>query len=99
MLSWHQSDQIKKGTFLSQRKYTLNLLWDSGILGCSPYKTLIDPFHRFQENEGDMLINVGQYQRLVGKLIYLFQTRPNISYVVGVVTCQSIYPCSNYKTF
>ena len=34
-------------------------------------------------------VDTGQYQRLVGKLIYLSHTRPNIVFAVGVV--KSVY--------
>ena len=33
-----------------------------------------------------MLVDKGRYQRLVGKLIYLSHTRPDIAYVVSVVS-------------
>ena len=36
--------------------------------------------------EGEKLANKGQYQRMVGKLIYLSHTRPDIAYAVGVVS-------------
>jgi hypothetical protein len=36
--------------------------------------------------EGEPLEDIGQYQKLAGKLIYLTVTRPDISYVVGQVS-------------
>ena len=36
--------------------------------------------------EGEKLANRGQYQKMVGKHIYLSHTRPDIAYVVGVVS-------------
>lgn len=53
-----------------------------GIISCKPCET--------QENEGDRLIDVGKYHKLVGKLIYLPSTRPDISYPIGI-TRQSMH--------
>ncbi|GKA20529.1 putative RNA-directed DNA polymerase [Tanacetum coccineum] len=77
-----------KGICLSQRKYSLELLSEFGMLDCNPSKTplyvsknknkpvkLVDGDERF-------LDNITKFQKLVGKLIYLTLTRPDISYVV-----------------
>lgn len=56
------------------------------MLGCRPYETLIESNHCLQVNEGYQLIDIGRYQRLVGKLIYLTLTRPNSSYAMGVAS-------------
>lgn len=59
----------KKGVVISQRKYTLNLLKEIGMLGCKPLDTSIEPNTRLGKEEGDH-IDRGRYQRLVGELIY-----------------------------
>jgi hypothetical protein len=55
------------------------------MLGCRPVNTPIDPNHKLSEGIDDQ-VEKGQYQRLVGKLIYLAHTRPDISYAVSVVS-------------
>ena len=42
--------------------------------------------HGLQITEEAQLADQGHYQRLVGKLIYLSHTRPDIAYAVGVVS-------------
>lgn len=79
--SWYA--RSKKGTFLYHHKYVLDLLKDSGMLGCKTCKTLIKSNHCLQASEGNRLIDIGRYQRLMGKFIYLTLIRPNISYVVS----------------
>jgi hypothetical protein len=74
-----------KGIVLSQRKYVLDLLGETGMLGCRPASTPIDPNHKLCAESGDP-VNKETYQRLVGKLIYLCHTRPDISYAVSVVS-------------
>ena len=74
-----------KGIFLSQRKYVLDLLSETGMLGCRPASTPIDPNHKLCAESGDP-VNKESYQKLVGKLIYLCHTRPDISYAVSVVS-------------
>ena len=42
--------------------------------------------HGLEMKDGGKPVNKEQYQRLVGKLIYLAHTRPDITYAVGVVS-------------
>jgi len=74
-----------KGIVLSQRKYILDLLHETGMLGCRPASTPIDPNHNLCAKSGHP-VNKERYQRLVGRLIYLCHTRPDISYAVSVVS-------------
>ena len=76
----------KDSMFISQRKYILDLLKETGSLGSKPATTPIDPNHRLGLDSEEHLVDKGRYQRLVGKLIYLSHTRPDIAYVMGVVS-------------
>ncbi|GJZ31830.1 putative RNA-directed DNA polymerase [Tanacetum coccineum] len=74
-----------KGICLNQRKYVLDLLSDYGMLACKPARTpMISKLSvSNEESESDPLLdNVVDYQKLMGKLIYLTNTRPDISYAV-----------------
>jgi len=74
-----------KGIILSQRKYVLDLLAQTGMLGCRPCGSPIDRNHQMCAESGDP-VNRERYQRLVGRLIYLCHTRPDICYAVSVVS-------------
>ncbi|KAL5567125.1 hypothetical protein UlMin_030289 [Ulmus minor] len=75
----------KNGIFLSQRKYILDLLAETGMLGCKPTKTPIEQNHKLFLCLDATSTDKARYQRLVGKLIYLSHTRPDIAYAVCVV--------------
>ena len=46
----------KKWIVFSQRKYVLNLLKETGMRGCRPANTPIDPNHKLgDDKEGDMV--------------------------------------------
>lgn len=77
--------QSPKGIVLSQRKYVLDLLNETGMLGCRSASTPIDKNHNSCAELGDP-VNKERYQRLVGQLIYLCHTRLEISYAVSVVS-------------
>ncbi|KAK3006048.1 hypothetical protein RJ639_017338 [Escallonia herrerae] len=76
----------KEGIFISQQKYVLDLLEETGKLGCRPSNTPIEPNHRLAEFMEGESTDKGMYQRLVGKLIYLSHTKPDIAYAVSVVS-------------
>ncbi|GJX75405.1 retrovirus-related pol polyprotein from transposon TNT 1-94 [Tanacetum coccineum] len=70
------------GTHLSQRKYILDLLQDAGLTACKPAPFPIPTHLKLSIDKGTPLTDVGVYRRLVGRLLYLIMTRPDISYVV-----------------
>lgn len=76
----------KQGIFLSQRKYILDLLSEVGLLDCKPADTPIVQNHRLGIYTDQVFTDKGRYQRLVGKLIYLSHTRPDIAYAISVVS-------------
>ncbi|XP_043705548.1 uncharacterized mitochondrial protein AtMg00810-like [Telopea speciosissima] len=55
------------------------------MLGCHPTDTPIEATARLKEKEGEP-VDKGRYQRLVGKLIYLSHTRPDIAVAVSLVS-------------
>ncbi|KAJ0970451.1 hypothetical protein J5N97_023328 [Dioscorea zingiberensis] len=76
----------KCGIVISQRKYVLDLLAETGMSGCKPSDTPMDPNQKLKEEENGEQVDKGRYQRLVGRLIYLSHTRPDIAFVVSVVS-------------
>ena len=56
------------------------------MLGCKLANTPIKMNHKLCEDMDQEPTNKEQYQHLVGRLIYLAHTRPNIAYAVSVVS-------------
>ena len=75
----------KRGIFLSQRKYVLNLLSKTGKLATMPCQSpMAQSLHLTRD--GKLFEDLERYRRLVGKLNYLTVTRPDIAYSVSVVS-------------
>ncbi|GJZ19764.1 cysteine-rich receptor-like protein kinase 8 [Tanacetum coccineum] len=75
-----------QGIFISQKKHTLELLKEYGVLNVRPYKLLKDPSLKLQADMGSPLVDPETYKRLIGKLIYLTVTRPDICYTVQLLS-------------
>ncbi|XP_058750279.1 uncharacterized mitochondrial protein AtMg00810-like [Vicia villosa] len=71
-----------KGININQRKYTLDLLSTIGLLACKPSKTPMARDTRLAADKGTPMTEVTKFRKLIGQLIYLFSTRPDIAYVV-----------------
>ena len=75
----------KQGILLSQRKYMLDLLCETGKLGAKPCSTPMTPNVQIT-TKGDLFEDPERYRRLVGKLNYLVVTRPDIAYSVSLLS-------------
>ncbi|XP_068667618.1 uncharacterized mitochondrial protein AtMg00810-like [Aristolochia californica] len=77
--------QSKYGIILSQQKYVLDLLKEKGTKEYQLVDTSMDTNVKLCATTGEN-IDIGKYQRLVGKLIYVTVTRLDILYVVNMVS-------------
>lgn len=68
------------GISLSQRKYCLDLLQESDMLGSKPAPTPTDSSVKLHADSGKAFEDIGAYRRLIGRLLYLNTTHPDITY-------------------
>jgi hypothetical protein len=64
------------GIFLCQRKYVLDIIKETGLLGSKPASTPMEQNHQLALAKGPELSHPDQFRRLVGRLIYLCFTQP-----------------------
>ena len=64
----------------------MDMLKETGKLGCRPAGTPLEQNWKQKISEKDPPVNRDSYQHLVGKLIYLSLTRPDIAFSVSVVS-------------
>lgn len=76
------------GIFLNQRKYACDILFDTGMTAVKPSLVPIKRNHQLIDNESEPLNqkDIVAYRRLVGRLLYLTITRPNLSYRVHILS-------------
>ena len=78
--------QSNNGIVISQRKYALNLLEETGLMNSKSVDTPMDSNAKLLPSQGEPLSDLKKYRRLVAKFNYLIVTRLDISFAVGVVS-------------
>jgi hypothetical protein len=78
--------KVARSRHCSSSNGNMFMLKETGMLGCKIADNPIEPNKKFKESDGSSLVDKGRYQRLLGRLIYLSHTHPDIAYAVSVVS-------------
>ncbi|XP_016193034.1 uncharacterized protein LOC107633960 [Arachis ipaensis] len=74
----------------------MDILKDAGFENCKPASTPMDCSTKLSKTEGVPLSDSIEYRRLVGKLLYLTNTRPNISFAIGKLSQYLDHPTTSH---
>ncbi|MCO5577593.1 hypothetical protein L7F22_031424 [Adiantum nelumboides] len=74
------------GIWLSQKKYGLDMLMKYGMADFKPISTPLNKNLKLRIDEGEVLDDLTTCRRIVGSLIYMTISRPDLSYAVGLVS-------------
>ncbi|MCU5933457.1 hypothetical protein H3U10_19785, partial [Clostridioides difficile] len=77
-----QIKQLKDGTFVSQTKYIKDLLKRFGLEDAKPIKTPMATNGHLDLDEGGKLVDLKLYRSMIGSLLYLTASRPDIMFSV-----------------
>jgi hypothetical protein len=76
----------KDGLFLHQTNYASNILEEFGMMDCNSSKTSLPQNLKLRRDMNSFLVDPQFYQRMVGKLIFLTNTKWDILYVMNLVS-------------
>ena len=86
------------GFYLTQAKYTSDLLSQAGLTNHKIVDTPIEFNAHLTPSSGELLPDLTLYRQLVGSLVYLTVIRPDISYAVHPVSQFMSAPRSTHYT-
>ena len=72
--------------YMSQRTYALDILQDTGLTGACPDKFPMEQYLKLTPDDGELLKDPVKYRRLMGRLIYLTVTRPDIAFLIRTLS-------------
>ena len=78
--------QSAKGIFVCQQKYAADILKRFRMEGCNPAETPIPLGTKLSKNDEGPTVDSTLYKILVGSLLYLTATRPDIMYATNFVS-------------
>jgi hypothetical protein len=79
---WQSPERI----FLNQGKYTVKILKRFDMLECKPMNTPMEAKMKLLVNTSSDLIDATLYRQIIGSLMYLTNTRPNICFAVNTLS-------------
>jgi hypothetical protein len=79
-------DQSTKGIFVCQKKYAADIIKRFCMEECNPAETPIPLGTKLRKKDEGPTVDPTLYKNLVGSLLYLIATRPDIMYAASLVS-------------
>lgn len=78
--------QEEEVIFISQKKYVQDLLKKFKMYGCKVVATPLVPNEKLRKEDGTKSADASTYRSLIGSLLYLTATRPDIMYATSLLS-------------
>nr|AAX96505.1 retrotransposon protein, putative, unclassified [Oryza sativa Japonica Group]ABA93269.1 retrotransposon protein, putative, unclassified [Oryza sativa Japonica Group] len=92
-----QIKQTPQGTFMHQTKYTKDLLRLFKMENCKPISTPIDSTAVLDPDEDGEAVDQKEYRSMIGSLLYLTASRPDIQFAVCLCARFQASPRASYR--
>jgi hypothetical protein len=92
-----QVKQTKKGTFVHQAKYMKDLIKKFNMAELKPMSTPMSSTASLGSDEDDEAVDQREYRSMIGSLLYLTATRPDIQFAVRLCARLQASPCSSHQ--
>lgn len=79
-------ESTKSGIFMHQSKYASDILKRFKMSECNPISTPIETGTKLRKDGEEEAVDAKMFRQLVGSLRYLCNTRPDLSYGVGMIS-------------
>jgi hypothetical protein len=93
-----QVKQMKQGTFVHQAKCTKDLMKNFNMAELKPVSTLMSTAMSLGPYEDGEAVDQREYRSMIGSLLYLTVTWPDIQFAVCLCACFQASPCSSHQT-
>jgi hypothetical protein len=93
-----QVKQTKQGTFVHQAKYTKDLMKKLNMAELKPVSTSMSSAALLGLDEDGEAVDQREYMSMIGYLLYLTATQPDIQFTVGLCARFQSSPCSSHRT-
>ncbi|XP_059315531.1 uncharacterized mitochondrial protein AtMg00240-like [Lycium ferocissimum] len=78
--------QVKEGIFISLKKYTKSILQKFKMMDCRSMAIPLAANEKFRKDDGAKKANSSLYRSLIGSLLYLTSTRPDIMFAASLLS-------------
>jgi hypothetical protein len=93
-----QVKQMKQGIFVHQAKYTKDLMKKFNMAELKPVLTPMSMATALDPDENGETVDQREYRSMIGSLLYLTATRPDIQFAVCLCARFQSSPLSSHRT-